>query len=80
MKSVPWTLETQNPGMSIAMLHDCGMSPCLDTELAAMLSDVLSGGMLRSINNMKEQMALEGKLMRGFSLRSTSTLDVREKG
>lgn len=61
-----WILEVGNPGVTMAMLHDSGAFAPLDAKLAAALSDMVSGPLLRSISTVKEQMALEGKPMKGM--------------
>lgn len=47
------------------MLYGRGVSPSLDVNSAVALSHILFGEMLRGNSTMKEQMALEGKLMKG---------------
>lgn len=51
--------------MTLPTLNDSGASPSLDAKLACALSAMLSGEMVRAIIIMKEQLALEGKLVKG---------------
>lgn len=59
-----WILGIESSRVTTAMPYDSGSSPAVDAKLAAALSGISWGEMLRSINNMKEQMAPEGKLMK----------------
>lgn len=56
----------ETPGTTIGMLCHSGVCLPLDANLAAAsLSHMLSDKMLRTINNTKEDIALECQLMRG---------------
>lgn len=58
-------METKAPGVTLGKLIDSGQLPSLDAKLAPAFSVMLTGEATRAIKHMKEQLALEGWLMKG---------------
>lgn len=58
-------MEMEAPGATLGKLSDSGQLASLDAKLASALSMILTGEAMRATNKMKEQMAPEGKLMKG---------------